>query len=191
MNFGTDIHVNIGEHVKSFYPIELITNPRREVMIVRDILAGKREDALTSYTNFHDNRELYDLSYADILDVSKNSIPRTANEGEQCRLLNQYFQWVIRSRYKARLHYIPGFAELVKAHRAHEIGYWQKELGLYKVYENYLIRLKSQERQALEKSIVGESLSWFNYFLSGLNLSFACTYAGLHSSLKKREVSPS
>lgn len=119
MNFGTDIHVNIGEHVKFFSPIELITNPRREVVIVRDILAGKREDALTSYTNFHNNRELYDLSYADILNISKNSISRTANGEERCRLLNQYFQWVIRSRYKARLHQIPGFAEIIEAHSNH------------------------------------------------------------------------
>jgi len=185
MNFGTDIHVNIGEHVKSFSPTELITNPRREVMIVRDILAGRQEDALTSYVNFHNNRKIYDLSYADILDISRNSIPRTAKEEEQCRLLNQYFQWVIRSRYKARLHHIPDFAELIDAHRSHHIGYWQKELDLYKIYENHLSRLKGQERQSLEKSIVGESLSWFNYFISDLNLSFTCTYAGLYSTLKK------
>ncbi len=191
MNFGTDMHVNIGEHVKSFSPIELTTNPRREVMIVRDILAGRQEDALTSYVNFHNNRELYDLSYADILDISRKFIPRTANREEQCRLLNQYFQWVIRSRYKARLHHLPGFADLIEAHRTHQIGYWQKELGLYKIYEKHLSRLKIQEQRALEKSIVREALSWFNYFTSGLNLSFTCTYAGLHSSLKKVEVSVS
>src|SRR3989338_8111504 len=65
MNFGTDIHVLLGDRVKSVCTIPLITNPRREAIIVRDIVAGRKEDSKKSYENFHENRALYDSKYSD------------------------------------------------------------------------------------------------------------------------------
>ena len=184
MNFGTDIHANIGEHVKTFFPIELITNPRREVMIIRDILAGKQEDAKKSYENFHSNRAIYDLSYSDILDMVKISIPKSLKKEEQCPLLNHYFQWIIGSRYKATFYQLPGFSDIIDRHRSHKISFWEKESQLCYLFENYLSGFERQERQVLEKNIVTESLSWFNHFISGFNLYFTCTFEGLKSSLK-------
>lgn len=185
MNFGTDIHTLLGERVKSVCAIPLITNPRREVTIVRDIIAGRKEDSKKSYENFHENRALYDLKYEDILATVKKEIPsKIPNRAIRCELLNQYFQWVVISRYKANLDHIVDFDTIITKHRNHEISYWDKEKQLCAAFERHFQRMTKEERYAMEKALVSEALSWFNRFVEPMGEVYNCTKEGLKSTLQ-------
>lgn len=185
MNFGTDIQVLLGEKVKSACTIPLITNPRREVTIVRDIVTGKKEDSKKSYENFHENRAFYDLKYADIFAMVREEIPsKIPSRAIQCELVNQYFQWVLISRYKANLSYVVGFDEIITKHREHKISYWEKEKQLCTVFEGYLQRMTQEKRYNIEKTLISEALSWFNRFVQPLGVMYGCTYNGLSSVLQ-------
>lgn len=185
MNFGTDIHVLLGEKVKSVCTIPLITNPRREVAIVRDIVAGRNEDSKKSYENFHENRTLYDLKYADVLAMVREEIPKKIpSRPIQCELVNQYFQWVLISRYKSNLNHIASFDEIITKHRDHEISYWEKEKQLCTAFERHFQRMAKEERYAMEKALVSEAIDWFNRFVEPLGDEYNCTSEGLKSVLK-------
>lgn len=185
MNFGTDIHVRLGEKFKFVCSIPLVTNPRREVTIVRDIISGKKEDSKKSYENFHENRALYDLKYADVLAMVKEEIPlKITSRAIQCELVNQYFQWVLISRYKANLNPIVNFNEIIIKHRNHEISYWEKEKKLCEAFENYLQDVSEERRLNIERNLVSEALSWFNKFIEPLGVRYECTSDGLVSILK-------
>ncbi len=185
MNFGTDIHVLLGEHFKSVCSIPLVTNPRRELTIVRDIIAGRKLDSKKSYEHFHENRALYDLTYTDILMMATNEIPfRVPNRTILSKLANQYFQWVLISRYKAELSDSEGFAEIIKQHRDHFISYWEKERWVCAVFERHLSKLKPSERQRIEECLVTEAITWFNKFVSPFGVQYECTKDGLKSVLQ-------
>ena len=185
MHFGTDIHVRLGESVKSVCSIPLITNPRREVTIVRDIVAGRKQDSKKSYENFHENSALYDLAYADVVAMARTQIPEhVPNRVTQCELANQYFQWVLISRYKAGLSDAQGFTDLVARHRNHEISYWEKEREACAAFERQLAQLQPDERQRLEGHLVTEAIMWFNKFVSPLGVQYNCTKEGLKSMLQ-------
>jgi hypothetical protein len=182
MNFGTDIQVRLGKHAKTFLPVPLITNPRREVMIVRDILAGRDEDSRKSYENFHSRTELYDLDYAGVLSLTEQ-VASPVPDALRCALINQYFQWVNKSRHKANLDCCPGFSDVLKRHRGHEISYWQKEAILCGMFETHYDGLSNVARKSLERTIVGEALTWFNYFIKGTGHEFNAKVDGLESRL--------
>ncbi len=184
MNFGTDIHVRVGERFKFFCDIPVVTNPRREVKIVRDILAGKKEDAKKSYEEFHENRELYDSSYEQIFQMSKALPSHILNREMECQLIQQYFQWMLISRYKARLSSVSNFAEIVRQHREHEISYWEKERQLCNAFQARVQNMSRRERLPLEKNIVSEAIWWFNHFMEPLGRRYSCTYEGLDSALR-------
>ncbi len=185
MNFGTDIHFRLGEQVKSVCDIPLITNPRREVTIVRDIVAGRNQDSKKSYEHFHENRALYDLAYDDVVAMATTQIPRIIPSRQvQCELLNQYFQWVIISRYKAGLSHAEGFDYLIKRHRGHEISYWEKEREACGAFEKHLQKIPQGERREIEHKLVTEALEWFNRFVKPLGVQYNCTREGLKSVLQ-------
>lgn len=185
MNFGTDIHVRLGEHIKSVCTIPIITNPRREIIIIRDIIAGRKQDSKKSYEQFHENRELYDLAYVDVVDIARNEIPsQIPNRQIQCELANQYFQWVLISRYKAHMSGVDRFAELIERHRNHKISYWEKERELCVAFEQHLARLPQYIRKRIEDEIVTEALKWFNKFVSSLGVQYNSTREGLKSVLQ-------
>jgi hypothetical protein len=185
MNFGTDIHVRLGEQLKSICSISLITNPRREVTIVRDILAGRKQDSKESYENFHDNRALYDLSYADVLHMAENNISKEMpSRAMLCELTNQYFQWVLRSRYKAALCQIDGGMDIISDHRNHKISYWEKESTLQALFNRHLQTLDEKTRHSTEQRITDDALKWFNHFVVGMNVQYQCNYDSLNSVLK-------
>lgn len=101
----------------------------------------------------------------------------------QCELVNQYFQWVVRSRFKEALGHIKGIPEILEQHANHEISYWEKERAACAFFEQHLQKLRVSERQVFERRVVGEALNWFNYFISGLNITYRCTFEGLQSTL--------
>jgi len=185
MNFGTDIHVLLGESIKSVCSIPLITNPRREVTIVRDMVAGRKQDSKKSYENFHENRALYDLSYPEIVEMAKKAIPSVIpNHLIKCELANQYFQWVLISRYKASLSSVEGFNEIIVQHRNHEISYWEKERELCATFEKHLSMLEPNDRRNLEEHLVTDAIDWFNQFVSPLGIQYTCTKDDFKSVLQ-------
>jgi len=115
----------------------------------------------------------------------KSSIPLSIPTREiQCDLVNQYFQWVLISRYKAGLSFLAGFNEIIRMHHNHEISYWEKEKKICDASENYLRNVGKERRLNIERNLVSEALSWFNKFTEPLGVRYECTSDGLQSTLK-------
>lgn len=185
MVFGTDISQFFGNQYKSFHAIPLTTNPRREILIVADLMNDGIMNSGKAYSEFHKNMQVYSLTLDQVIRIAQKHIPLNLNKGKAVNLLDHYFNWVLRSTAMEHLSYIPGFEEVHKDYRAHNIGYWEKEADIVKVEKSYLYNIPQFEKNLKESEIVLDALNWFNYFCSHIGLKFECTFNGLDSKLSR------
>jgi len=182
--FGSNISIILGNKYKSYHPIPLVTNPRREILIVADLINGGHMDSGKAYSEFHENMHLYNLTIDEVIAFAKKYIPAKLTADAAPTLLNHYFNWVLRSTAMEHLSHIPGFKQVFEDFHTHKIGYWEKESAIETLEKSYLQNLPEEKRIIVEKEIVIDALNWFNYFTNMQNMKFESTYQGIDSNLK-------
>ena len=187
INFGVDISRLLGPEVKMVAPIPLVTNPRREVHIVANLLNGGNNNSGISYSRFHENMGLYSLTWDDVLSIADEQIPTMLDKRKSTALLDHYYNWVLRSVAMSRLDNFQKFQDIMNDYHTHKISYWEKEKWIFEAEMEYVKSLPSHERDDVEHEIAIDALSWFNHFVSSCGRQFEIDFNGLESKLG-REV---
>ncbi|NQU21173.1 MAG: hypothetical protein HQ567_07820 [Candidatus Nealsonbacteria bacterium] len=160
--FGADLQIVGGDKLKQHSPIPLTTSPRREIMIVRDLLEGRNSDAKRVYENFHSITDIYDHNW----EWYKGQIPALAEYPATCRntaiIANQFYQWVHRTVAKRHFADTDGFGDIITRYRQHDIAYWARENALLELYRCEVGKMPVHERLRLYHEMANEALAWFN-----------------------------
>lgn len=178
MTFGADIFNLFGAQFKKYSPIPLITNPRREIFIVKSILNGDDLDAKKMYEDFNNTLFLYDKGteyYAQLV----KSLRKNLTHSDKVSLVNQYYQWVWRTIAKNYFSELPLFKIIQNNCNNHNIGYWERENEFVKLYHT----LNNNKHKKLFARISEEALFEFNKLISPLNVQFSKVTIDVDSKL--------
>ena len=178
MTFGMDIYNLFGSQFKKYVPISLVTNPRREIFIVRNILEGNDIDSKKMYEDFNNTLFLYDqdISYYETL---VDSIKSNLCHSEKTLLLNQYYQWVWRTIAKNYFSDLAEFKHVDHLCNTHKIGYWERENAFVNIYKS---KTDNESINMFER-ISSEALTEFNKLILSLNLEFSKVTKTINSRL--------
>jgi len=178
IKFGNDIRRYLGVSYKKTCDITIVTNPRREVFLVLDILTGNDNDAKQMYEQFHDTKFIYDLTLQDLQTKIAKILTFDNDKQHLCRLINQFFQWVHRTNTKNYFAENENFKEIQNKFDNHILGYWESE-------NEFAILFKTlcNNNEKLVNTINETSLTVFNLYIKSCGLKFNKVSTQIDSSL--------
>ena len=144
--FGHQITRQFGARAKQIVEINLVTNPRREAIIVDAICAGIDSDSKQSYENFHEDASVYDEKYDDIESRCARLERVDISDSLYASLCKQYFQWVHRSVIKEATKKEKTYLEMLYQYNIHEIGYWELENHIPSAYHASMAKLSPEDQ---------------------------------------------
>jgi len=180
---GADIVRLLGEDAKCNASVSLVTSPRREVLIIRDMLLGQSTNLKRAYEDFHNAVEIRDFETADIEKIVLQEFPSRVSPQFIPILLSQLYQWVISSCLKGAFCSHPEAQYLKDLYLSHQIGYWEKENRLWQSGCNWLMSLSDADRISCENKIADEALFWFQLFNCQHGFTFQRSNQGIKSQL--------
>ncbi len=155
---GTDDDIQLGFDIKNFLSIEhkiirnipLVTNPRREVLLINSYSKNSENtDGKQMYENFHINKFVYNYSLSEIEKI--NSLIHNISEIYYIEdIIKELMLWIKRNISKEFYAQCDEIKKIIKAHVLHKINYWQMENRIEKYinkinYENCEINNKIDE----------------------------------------------
>ncbi|RAP71335.1 hypothetical protein ACZ87_01852 [Candidatus Erwinia dacicola] len=90
------------------------------------------------------------------------------NKQNCCLVVNQFYQWIMRTVLKNYFWIVPDVRDVVDKCRYHKIGYWERESKLLNIYNSNFKKLSEIDRVKLFTIIVKKSLNFFNELISGI-----------------------
>jgi hypothetical protein len=162
--FGHRISRWFGAKVKQLVEIDLVTNPRREALIVDAICEGIDSDAKRSYEKFHEDSSVYDEKDDDLecRCACLETVP--LSDSLYVSLCKQYFQWVHRSVMREVIKVERGYLEMLDRYNRHEVGYWDLENHILPAYLAHITILPLADRRQLVSVHLHEAFSLFQMF---------------------------
>ncbi len=181
--FGSDIVRLIGEKAKELSNVSLITSPRREVLIIRDMIRGEDTNLKRAYEDFHNATEIRDFETSDIERVVFEEFPQSVSPKFIPTLLSQLYQWVVSSKLKGAVASHLEAQMIKEAYTTHQVGYWEKENMLWQCGQRWLAAMPQEIRSRYENKIADDALYWFQHFNRQHDMTFLRSNNGILSRL--------
>lgn len=162
--FGHQVSRRFGAKAKQIVNINLVTNPRREALIVDAICAGIDNDAKRSYENFHEDASVYDEMANDVEKRCAHLVKVPLSDSLYVALCKQYFQWVHRSVMREVIKEEEGYLEMSDKYDKHEVGYWDLENHILTIYRDYITKQPVSDQVQTVIENLQEAFSLFKLF---------------------------
>jgi hypothetical protein len=167
--FGHQVSRRFGAKAKQFAEINIVTNPRREALIVDAICAGIDSDAKQSYENFHEDASIYDVKFVDLERCCARLATVPISDSLYAALCKQYFQWVYRSVMKEVIKEEYCYVNMSKKYDKHEIGYWDVENYIISVYSAHIIKQPCADQKQIACKHLQEAFSIFRMLCKNIS----------------------
>jgi hypothetical protein len=158
INMGLDITNLLGVNFKINRHIPLITNPRREVILLMEFLQGRCENGKRMYEMFHEVKYIYNYSISDIA-LMNDSIDNHITINDTNPVIQELYTWIFRNVAKTELINEKFIKNSIKNHCQHRISYWEMENDIMGFVINYL-----KQNSTIKSKITEKSNYYFKYF---------------------------
>jgi hypothetical protein len=158
IKMGLDITNLLGAKFKIYRNIPLVTNPRREVVLIMEYLQGRCENGKKMYEKFHEVKYIYDYSIHDI-ELMNKYIDNKYDAKSFNAVIQELYIWIFRNVAKTELIDECHIVNTIEKHNRHSISYWEMENELM----DFIIIYLRQNPKILLK-ISEKSNYYFKYF---------------------------